>query len=152
MHFLIIIIEINIFQSSTGTHLSEVFNRKSCLHVLFRNFFIALFIIRLRIFHLYAHIRSHTSIIVQNSKFCEQMKTEVTRRPSCMSTSCMCVHAVCLQWTWNWISFVPVQSWHKTPYYNCSDTFRTLTTNIQDNSATCFCLSLCSKESAHTFS
>lgn len=97
MHFLIIIIEINIFQSSTGTHLSEVFNRKSCLHVLFRNFFIALFIIRLRIFHLYAHIRSHTSIIVQNSKFCEQMKTEVTTlsilyvyilyvRPRCMST------------------------------------------------------------------
>lgn len=137
MHFLIIIIEINIFQSSTGTHLSEVFNRKSCLHVLFRNFFIARFIIRLRIFHLYAHIHSHISIIVQNSKVCEQMKTEVTTLSILYSTSCMCVHAVCLQWTWNWISFVPVQPWHKTPYYNCSDTFRTLTTNIQDNSTTC---------------
>lgn len=151
MHFLIIIIEINIFQSSTGTHLSEVFNRKSCLHVLFRNFIIALFIIRLRIFHLHTHIRSHTSIIVQNSKFCEQMKTEVT------TLSILYVYSLYVS-----TLYVYSELGIESVLFLYSRDIKLHTTTVQTHleplqpiyktTALHVCLSLCSKESAHAFS
>lgn len=151
MHFLIIIIEINIFQSSTGTHLSEVFNRKSCLHVLFRNFFIARFIIRLRIFHLYAHIHSHISIIVQNSKVCEQMKTEVT------TLSILYVYSLYVS-----TLYVYSELGIESVLFLYSRDIKLHTTTVQTHleplqpiyktTALHVCLSLCSKESAHAFS